>query len=720
MSERDETLQIFFSETKDLLRSAEDSLLALESSPESASNIERLFRSVHTIKSGAAMVGFPNISEYSHLLETLMDRLRSGELTVSNNLITFLLKSVDFVRSMVENVNQGNPETELGIFDKRKDQVKRYLGIDGLTQAEDFPQPLVHKIPRETTQEFSFYKIDLRFKKNIFYSGQNPLLILLDLSELGELIEVIPDLSQLPDLENFRMYDLYISWQVIIKTECSYEDIEDVFIFVKDNNDIYVEDITNRYRDGVDIAFADKKLGEELLEKGSITEEVLNDAVKKQKMLGEILLENGKLQSEDLKKTVALQEERRNVYRKTTIRVDVKKINSLVTLAEVMGVAFSRLQSFIEKYAGPKQMELTEGIEELLKLNLEFQEEVARVRLFSLEGTFRRFQRMVRDLAFQQNKQIKVIVNGIDTELDKEVIEHITDPLKHLVRNCVDHGIETPEERKAMGKPPTGNIEFKAYQKGGKIFVEISDDGRGIDLDRIQKKALNEGWIKGNEALSKESLLDFIFQPGFSTTSKVTDLSGRGVGMDVVKTELQQLGGTIGVNTQQGKGTVFTLCLPMTFALMETLSIVAQNNRYLIPLKAVIGTEIFDKKLVKGIGSQDTMYPFRGDYIPIMDIGKLFDTGIPSRNDQSTAVVFVKTEKRCFGIAVDEVLKPQQIIVKTLETNYRRVNGIYGASLLGDGSVSLVLDVSGLEKMFSRNSFDGGTAYESENKPISN
>ncbi|MBW1795605.1 MAG: chemotaxis protein CheA [Deltaproteobacteria bacterium] len=716
MTEDDETLQIFFSETEELLKLAEESLLSLESTPESTSDIEQLFRSVHTLKSGAGMVGYMGISDYAHLLENLLERLRSDKLAVTNNLITFLLNSIDFIRSMIDRVSQGEAEADSKVLDERKNQVKRYLGIDGIGSPEEEPEPPVKDAPKEAAQEFSFYKIDLKFRRDLFYSGQDPLLILLGLSELGEFVQVVPDFSELPDFENFSMYDLYISWQIIIKTERPYQDLEDVFLFVKDDNDIRIEDITNRYRGGVDIELAKKKLGEVLLENGAITEEVLDDALKKQKKLGEILVEDGKIQPEDIEKAVATQEESRAVYRKTTIRVDVEKIDNLVNLGEEMGIGLAKVQTLFEKYTSPGQMEMTEEMENLLKVNQEFQERVARVRMFPLEGTFRRFQRMARDLALKQNRQINVILTGLDTELDKEVIEHVTDPLKHLVRNCIDHGLETPEEREAKGKSPTGIIEFKAYQRAGRVFVEIRDDGRGIDSAAIRRKAIERGWIEPDQVLSEDDLLDFLFKPGFSTTSEVTELSGRGVGMDVVKTQLDQLGGTIDIHTEKDKGTTFILCLPLISALMEVLRVMVQGASYLVPLQSVVSTGKFDNELVKSFGARERVYPFRGDYLPLVDITKILDIDMPSANGDTSALVFVNTDRKTFGIPVDEVLDPQQVIVKTLETNYRSVKGIAGATILGDGSVSLVLDLLGLEEIFFKDSFKGDATHEGEEK----
>ena len=722
MIETDETLEIFFSETEDLLKSAEESLLALESTPESTSDLEQLFRSVHTMKSSAAMVGFMGISDYAHLLENLLERLRSRKLAVTKKLITFLLDSVDFIRSMVNSASQGEEEADAEVLRSRKGQVKRYLGIEGVSsvpeEGEDAEGRAAAVVEAET-QADRFYKIDLEFGKHLFYSGQDPLLILYNLSELGELLHVVPDVSGLPDFEDYSMFDLYISWQIIMKTKRSCEEIEDVFMFVKDDNDIEIQDVTDRFREGIDVELAGKKIGEVLLEESKITEAELSNALETQKKLGEILIEQGKVQREDIEKAVALQAESRTVYRKTTIRVDVEKIDSLVNLGEEMGIGLSKMQTLREQGRDIYDMEFLEELENLLKVNREFQERVARVRMFPLEGTFRRFQRMARDLAFQQEKEINVVLTGLDTELDKEVIEHFTDPMKHLVRNCVDHGIESPEERVGKGKPAAGTIELKAYQRGGRVFVEIREDGRGMDLEAIRKKAVEKGWVRADEAVDDETLLKFIFKPGFSTSSEVTELSGRGVGMDVVKTELNQLGGTIDIRTERDRGTSFVLCLPLTSALMEVLHVVVQEKSYLVPVQAVVGTEKFDRDRVKPMGGGEKVYPFRGDYVPLVNMATVLNTGAPAINGHSHVVVFVDTGRKVFGLPVDELLEPQQIIVKSLETNYRSVRGLAGATILGDGSVSLVLDLLGLEEILFKDAVKGDEGYENGEKRVS-
>ena len=700
MTEQDEILQIFFSEAEELIKLAETSLMSLESAPESTSDVEELFRSIHTLKSSAAMMGFSSISEYTHLLETLLDRLRSGKITVTKRLITFLLESIDFIRSMVERVSQGRGEADPRELERNEEQLKRYLGLDGLPSMPGKPAAGKSESHSEASEDVRYYSIDLTFNKSLFYSGRDPLLVLLSLSEVGELIRITPDLSRLPPYEEMVLYDLYISWHVILKTTRTLEDVDDVFLFVKHDNDIHIEDITGRFKEGVDLDLADKKLGEVLVDQGRITPEDLGKALGKQRKLGEILIEDGKIDPDDLHEAVALQEESRAVYRRTTIRVSVDKIDALVNLAEEMGIGLARMHGLARQSAGLQSMEFHEEMEYLLKINREFQDRVARVRMFPLEGTFRRFQRMVRDLAFQQEKLVQVAIKGIDTELDKEVIEHITDPLKHLVRNCVDHGIELPEERVAKGKSPEGIIEFRAYQREGKIYIEIRDDGRGVDLEGVRKKALREGWIKSDHESNREALLNLIFKPGFSLSATVTELSGRGVGMDVVKTRLEQLGGTIDIHTERDKGTTFILCLPLRFTLMDGLHLKFCDMTCLVPLQAVVGTERFERQLLKSMGAVGKMYLFRGDYVPLMDLSKLFNLSSNRNAGGGGILVFLDTGRKTFGIPVDEILEPQQIIIKSLETNYRSIKGIAGAAILGDGSVSLVLDLLGLEEMF--------------------
>lgn len=709
MNEREETLQIFFAETEDLLKRSEESLLRLEAAPGPGSDLEELFRAIHTLKSGSAMVGFNALSKYVHIIENLLDRIRNNQLSVTRPLISFLLEDVDFIRAIVDRC-AGGEDVDADTLNTRKAQLNRFLGIEGISRQEEaIGEAIREAVPDSDRDEsWHYYHIDLKFRKDLFNFGHNPLLLLLNLTELGECVEVVADTSELPGYKEMDFYKLYISWRVILKTTASIREVEDVFMFVRDENKIVIEEITDRYREGVDLQLGEMPLGEALIERGGITKEDLENALGKQKKLGEILVDEGKIDKEAIQKVVSEQQKSRFAYRKTSLRVDAEKIDCLVNLAEEIGIGLSRVQSLLVREESLPRDEIDQEIETLLKVNREFQERVAGVRMFSLKGTFRRFQRIVRDAAYDQKKRIKVILSGVDTELDKEVIEYIADPLKHLVRNCVDHGIESPEERVAAEKPAEGIIEFKAYQKGGKIFIQISDDGRGLDIEKIRDRAQEMGLDKAGEKLDNDTLMEIICHPGFSTASSVTELSGRGVGMDVVKTQVERVGGSIQIETKKGKGSVFTLIIPLTFTLTEALHVRDQGRSYLVPLWGIMGVDRFDAGHMRTFGADQKVYRFRGEYLPLMSLCRVNGTIAPENDRTGMATVFLDTGKQKFGILIDEVLASHQVVVKSIESNYRSVRGVGGATIMGDGSVAIVLDLLGLEEIYFKHLLPGG------------
>lgn len=408
----------------------------------------------------------------------------------------------------------------------------------------------------------------------------------------------------------------------------------------------------------------------------------------------------GRVEQKPLPAVSCEQGEGRKASQKKSIRVEVEKLNHLINLAEEIGPGISRVQSLIGTKMRLQDDELEQKLENLVRLNREFQERISHLRMFPLEETFRRFQRMARDTACDQKKQIRVILTGAEEELDREVIEYITDPLKHLVRNCVDHGMEPPEERIAKGKPAEGTIEFKAFRQGGKIFIQISDDGRGFDIERIHRRAMEMGLAQPGDVFNQESLMAFVCTPGFSMASRVTELSGRGVGMDVVKTQVNRVGGYLKIDTIPGRGSTFTMALPLTFTLTEVLHIRSQDISYLVPVLGIIATEKLEKRRVVTIGVMERMYLFNGQYLPLADLSRISGGSVPERTQPKTVVIFLDTGRRRFGILVDEILDPLHVVVKSLETNYRRVKGIAGATIMGDGSVALVLDLLSLEDVF--------------------
>ena len=697
MNRDDEIVQIFLAETEDLLKIAEESLLRLEVAPEPGPDIDELFRAVHTMKSSMVIVGLDSISEYVHLLENLLSRIRNQQLSITKSLISFLLEDVDFLRDIVDrSVSRGEQDIDPDTFNARKAMVNRFLGLDGIACDPEMSPDKTADFGE--SEEEHYFHIDLRFRKNIFHTGHDPLLILLNLAEYGEYVEITANIADLPPYEDLVIHEMYLSWSITLKTTASRQEIEDVLMFVKDGDDIEIREITNRFREGIDLKAGETPLGEVLIEKGGLSGEELHNALNKQKKLGEILVEEGKIPDQTLQNLVDQQEESRAVYRKTSIRVDVEKIDYLVNLAEEIGISISRIHNFFPEEGGHLESKTGQELENLRRVNNEFQERVARVRMFPLEGTFRRFHRIARDTAHSQQKRVKIIQSGVDIELDKEVIETITDPLKHMVRNCVDHGIERPAERLAAGKPEEGIIEFRAFRQGGDVFIQIRDDGRGFNVGEIRKRALEMGLAGPEDTFDNNTLMKYVCHPGFSMAAQVTELSGRGVGMDVVKTQVERLGGELRIETEEGKGTIVTLSLPVTFALTEILHVRYLDISYLVPLQGVMGVESYHPERVKNYGSKDRVYFYREEYLPLVNLPVIPEKAEQAESQRGRVVIFLDTGSRQLGLIAEEVLDSYQVVVKSLEANYRNVKGIAGATIMGDGSVALVLDQFRLEE----------------------
>jgi two-component system chemotaxis sensor kinase CheA len=662
---------IFLSEADELIQTIEKDLVALDSSPGDASLIDELFRAVHTMKSSAAMVGFEKTSEYAHLLENLLERLRNNTMGATKELISFLLSCGDFLKGMLENAAQGREECDPDEFNKMKGALNQHLSL----HAEDTPQSGIKE--REVlpaSKKIFHYEISMTFQKNVFLSGNDPLLLLLELQELGGVVRIEPNLSNLPGIHEISPCDLYISWEILFKTEHSITDIEAVFIFVREENNIKIEDVSDRFDEGSGVGDADK-----LIEELQIAEEMKSEQQPKETL-------------KEQKKTTA-------PLRQSTVRVRTEKLDRLVNLTEELTIGLGGLFILLEKSA-IRSGKIQEKLEHLIAVGRETQEQVMMTRMFPLEATFGRFQRMIRDLAVSQNKPISVTISGADTELDKNMVEKIEDPLKHIIRNCVDHGIESPEERKTKGKPEEGVVSLKAYQKEGRIYIEIGDDGRGLDEHRVLKKAISRNFISEGSTPTKEELYNFLFLPGFSTKDEVSEISGRGVGLDVVQTNVSELGGTINIVSEKDKGTTFIINIPMTLAIIKAMQIRVGKESFLVPFSVIAGLAHPLPGDIKTIETKEELINFQGEYIPLIRLEEVFKIEDPGEEKSIGIVIIVESERKRFGIFAYDIVDEQQVVIKTLETNFRKVPGIAGGTILGDGQVSLIIDIYGLEKMF--------------------
>lgn len=689
-----ELLEIYFTEAEDLLQRIEKNLLALEESPDDPGLIQEVFRAVHTMKSSAAMVGFDTVSEYAHLLENLLDRLRSGRLPTSRSLITHLLTGQGLLRTMVEKTSRGVEPISPGELAAQKEILGRFMGLEGSQEPSPTPAPS----PSEVEGENLYYKISLSFREDLFFSGQDPLMLFKELQVLGEVIRVKADVSRVPDLSKMNPFSLYLSWKILLRTQEPRSAIEEVFCFVSGSNQVDIQDVTQAFPEGIDLSQADKRIGDLLVEEGVIDSEDLQEALQDQKKIGQVLLEKGKLAPEALSQLMAGQEKSRAFLRKSTIRVDTQKLDHLANLVEELSINQSRVFHELEKKAGPSSRTLWEEIDRVEQSLGEIRAQVMRVRMFPLEGTFQRLQRMARDLAIEVGKEIKCEILGVETELDKDLIEQITDPLKHCIRNAIDHGIESPEEREKTGKPRWGLLSIKGFQREGKIFIQVQDDGRGLDENAIYNKALENNLIAQGTQLSLAELQRLILLPGFSTAKTVSDLSGRGVGLDVVRDQISRIGGQIELTSTPGQGMTITLSIPLTLAVMEGLRIKVGGESYLVPVSSVLTVRAVQGKNLKTIEAREEMLRFEDHYIPAIRLGTIL--GVPGNkvNGQQIALI-LNSYRRKFALLADQILETRQVVIKGLETHFRSLPGFAGAAILGDGSVCLILDIFGLEQM---------------------
>ncbi|HOW52680.1 MAG TPA: chemotaxis protein CheA [bacterium] len=694
MLNKDGLYHIFVEESRELLTGLEADLLELEKDLQNTELINRVFRSVHTLKGSSGMVEFAVLTDFTHELENILARLRAEELRASQKLISLLLESVDILKRLIEQRPDRIPESFRHEMLRNTESLKRYQGID-------IPSENTPKRPVETKDGFNekYINIVLKFRPDIYSSGTDPLLLLKELSEQGEIVRVRCDMEGIPAIDRIQHDKFYLSWELVLRTAKPLSAIENIFIFVRDDNTISLEDISSRFKEGVDLLYADKKLGEILEEEGLIDQHDLDNAIKEQKRSGEILIEQKKVDSGVLDEVLRRQQRSKELTQTSTLRVDTGKLDKLVNLVGEMVIGVARMAQLIQSSTLSHNRDLNDTLDQLERISRDVQEQVMRVRMIPIEATFRRFQRVVRDIANDLGKKINLYLSGTETELDKTVIERIDDPLKHLIRNSVDHGIEQPEERLKRGKPVEGSVWLRAYQQEGKIIVEVEDDGYGIDKERILRKAVELGIVPKGAEVPEQELYGFLFLPGFSTAKKVTELSGRGVGLDVVKRNIESLRGSIEVYSEKGNGTLFRIKLPLTLAIIDGMRVAVGSEILTIPLLSIIEAVRPGLDSIKTIEGKGELMEFRGEYLPLIRLYELLGFETAVTDPEEAIVIIIEASTRRMALMVDDVIGQHQAVIKSLDTNYRRIEGTSGATILGDGRVSIILDVHGIESL---------------------
>jgi two-component system, chemotaxis family, sensor kinase CheA len=669
----------FFDESFEALDTMEASLLKLNLGAPEPELINTIFRVAHSIKGGSATFGFKPVAEFTHTCETLLDELRGNRMQVTRHITDLLLKSVDVMRDMLRAVQHKTQVDAQRVADLQFDLELAILQKNAPV-AEPAPvavEAVAEAAPQPEMKAASAHRWRIKFRPypQLFVRGNDPLRMMRELADLGDL-SVKVEAQNLPSLTDLDPEACYFTWDLSVDTEATREVIDQVFDWAEGDCELHIRDENADAPAVAPAAVAAEPVASNVV---SITAEV-------------------KAQPEAPRAAAAEAPEapKQGLGDGSSIRVSTEKIDELMNTVGELVITQSMLTQLGSKVAGGVAEQLRSGLAQLERNVRELQESVMRVRMLPISFVFSRFPRMVRDLSQRLGKQVDLKVTGDQTELDKTVLEKIGDPLVHLVRNSVDHGLEMPNVRTAAGKSATGTVFLEAYHKGGNITVEVGDDGGGLNKDRIVAKARSRGLIGANDTVSDDQIYELIFLAGFSTAEQTTDISGRGVGMDVVRRNIKELGGTIEVRSTLGKGSRFIITLPLTLAIVDGQSVAVGSETYIVPLITIIESLQLKTGMINRVAGQGEVFWFRDAYVPVVRLHEVF--GVRPRTTQlhEGLIMVVEGEGRRVGLFVDDLLGQQQVVIKSLETNFRRVEGVSGATILGDGQVALILDVPGL------------------------
>ncbi|MGN6705342.1 MAG: chemotaxis protein CheA [Rhodanobacter sp.] len=650
----------FFEESLEGLDAMEAALLALDSGSTDHELVHTIFRAAHSIKGGAATFGFAEVAAFTHVAESLLEEVRSERRGVDGELIDLLLRSVDCLRAMLDHTSHGLPAADADSEALRGELVR-------LVSGEAAPVPAATPTAAASVDGWAIRFVAL---PHLLQTGNDPLRLFRELQQLGRLdvcrafvVEAAP--TQLAELDPGQCW---LGWELRLHGAVARADVAAVFDWVEGDCELAIEPIAP----AAPVAAAPPVAAPAASPAPAASA------------------------PRPARETAAASSEG------SSIRVGIDKVDALINMMGELVITQSMLSDIGEHFHLSQLERLREGLLQLERNTRELQESVMRIRMLPIGSVFNRFPRLVRDLERKLGKQVKLELHGEHTELDKTVLEKIGDPLVHLVRNAIDHGLESPEKRRAAGKNETGTLRLDAYHEGGNIVVQISDDGAGLNRAAIVAKAEQRGLIRPGQEVDDAEVAELIFQPGFSTAAQATDLSGRGVGMDVVRRNVRDLGGSVGVRSQSGKGSVFTIALPLTLAIIDGLVTAVGEERYIVPLISIVESLRLRPEMVRKIAGGGEVFHFRNEYLPIMRLHRAFGCSAAITEIERGIVVVVEEEGRRVGLLVDDLLGQQQAVVKSLEAHYQRVQGISGATILSDGSVALIVDVSGVVRLGQR------------------
>jgi len=739
--------QVFFEESFEGLDIMESSLLALDLAEVDAEIINTIFRAAHSIKGGAGTFGFMQVSGFTHVLETLLDQIRSGERDIEQVYVDMFLECVDCLRGLMSDLQAGT-EPDMSQADDLKSQFEVILSGDTEAGTEenlaeepsaDGTKPGSQEGENVTTNdsEEKGWKIEFIPCEDVLCTGNEPYRMFRELQDLAEAesdgsIEVIPHLDQLPEFAKMHPEMCYLSWTIIVRSTIELSDIEEIFEWVVDDCKITYKRLADcdlsileeHHKLGSDSeAVESETIESEVIESELIESEVIESELIESEELGSIPEQAPEIHAAEVNEKIekalekvaaktapsATKKPATKAAENTSIRVSIDKIDGLINMVGELVITQSMLGQLGQEFDVSRIQRLQEGLQQLEQNTRELQESVMKIRMLPISFAFSRFPRLVRDLSKQLDKEVNLVMLGENTELDKTVMEKIGDPLVHLVRNSLDHGLEGVKERTDNGKSSAGTITLNAYHHGGNIVIEVQDDGAGLNKDKIRSKAIEKGLVAEDEQLTDGQIYDLIFQAGFSTADVVSDVSGRGVGMDVVRRNIAELNGSIDVSSTPGEGSIFSIRLPLTLAILDGQLVRVGEEVYIFPLVSIVESIQLEKSMLNNITGSQFVMQLRDDYVPIVCLQDIFNTDTERRNLEGAMLVVVEGDNEKIGIVVDELLGQQQVVIKSLEQNYQKVDLISGATILGDGTVALIVDVSGLNNHSSDKKSDEQT-----------
>lgn len=669
---------MFLEESMDNLQTLNEALLDLEQEPDNIDKVNEIFRVAHTIKGMAATMGFSNIAELTHKMEDVLSKFREGKLQVSRNVVTVLFECLDTLERMVSNIEEGNDEeveienimkslenvgNEKISINKQKEMTEEYDTNKGNEVSKDSINIALNEydlsVLRQAKQNgFNGVNVEITLREDTLLKSARAFLIVQELETQGEILKSFPSTE---DIEN-EQFDTELIF-VLITTK-SKEEIEEIT-----NNISEVRKVVTSYVSIEDIHQD---------EKSTVQDEIVSEL---EKIHIKDNISSNKIEKQDKKKD-------NNKKAHQSVRVDLQRIDKLMNMVSELVIYRTRLEQIV---INDKSQELIETLEQVERTTSDLQDLVMKIRMLPLEVVFNRFPRMIRDLSVELKKEINFIIEGSETELDRTVIDEIGEPLIHLLRNAADHGIETKEERITKGKDPVGTIRLVAYQEGTKALIKVTDDGAGINLEKVKAKAEKVGI--NTDGLSDNDIRNLIFAQGFSTNTVVTDISGRGVGMDVVKTKISSLGGTVDVISEEGKGSSFIIKLPLTLQIIQALLVKVGNETLAISLGFIDRVIDYKEENVKKTNGEEVIV-YRDSIIPLIRLSDRL--GIENKESKKKFIIIVKVGEKTVGLLVDSLFGQQEIVIKPLGKTLKSLKEYIGATILGNGLVTLILDVAAL------------------------